>query len=72
MCVLQPVIELDQEVDRVRRFDLLDDFLFELNPVMVNWATCRGSRPPAEGGGARADELAKNLPGFNKWAPASR
>ena len=72
--MLQPVIELDQEVDGCE-VHLLDDFLFELNPVMVELGNLAREQTPLlidlRAAAPGLNKLAKNLPGFNEGTRVS-
>jgi ABC-type transporter Mla subunit MlaD len=62
-------VSADRRDDLSRDFDLLDDFLFELNPVMVELGNLAREQTPLlidlRAAAPGLNKLAKNLPAFN-------
>ncbi len=68
-------VSADRRDDLSRDFDLLDDFLFELNPVMVELGNLAREQTPLlidlRAAAPGLNKLAKNLPGFNEGTRVS-
>ena len=68
-------VSAERRDDLSRDFDLLDDFLFELNPVMVELGNLAREQTPLlidlRAAAPGLNKLAKNLPGFNEGTRVS-
>jgi ABC-type transporter Mla subunit MlaD len=68
-------VSAERRDDLSRDFDLLDDFLFELRPVMVELGNLAREQTPLlvdlHAAAPGLNKLAKNLPGFNEGSRVS-